>query len=89
MLKPSPKEIRRYADNLRDAGTDYKDVLAQMPLHIVDALMVQAAVDEGAQIAITENALLIRWPGTMKMIRLFYTEEINNYLVDLAYPALI
>jgi hypothetical protein len=50
-------------------------------------------MDEGATMALASNAVLIKWDGGADgrgvMERLMYTEDEDNYLIDLVTPALL
>lgn len=63
------------------------------PAYIMCAMRLQYAIDVGAKMSLATNALLIKWPegadGTGSMERLMYSENEDNYLVDLVMRVLL
>jgi hypothetical protein len=84
---PAPRELRGLQALILANDTVYP------PPYIMAGMRLQYAMDEGAGMALTENAILIKWSdgadGRGVMERLMFTEAENNYLIDLVTPALI
>lgn len=63
------------------------------PPYIMCGMRLQYAIDQGAKMSLTENAILIKWPegadSTGAMERLMFSENENNYLIDMVYRVLI
>jgi hypothetical protein len=84
---PQSKELRRLTEDVTTKDTLYP------PPYVMAAMRLQYAMDEGASMALASNAILIKWvegpDGRGVMERLMYSENEDNYLVDLVHPALI
>ena len=84
---PRAKELRALVDKVRDNDVTFP------PPYIMAAMRLQYAMDEGAQMALAQNAILIKWAdgpdGRGVMERLIYGENEDDYLVDLVTPKLL
>lgn len=84
---PQAAELRRLREHVIANDTEFP------PPYIMAAMRLQYAMDEGASMAVTENAIMIKWAdgpdGRGVLEKLAFEEHKNDYLVDLVTPALI
>lgn len=84
---PQARELRSLVEQVKTCDVTFP------PPYIMAAMRLQYAMDEGASLALTDNAVLIKWEGGADgrgiMERLVYSEDEDNYIIDVATPALI
>lgn len=83
---PQGHELRTLRTRISNEDTTFP------PSYIMCAMRLQYAIDVGGTMALATNALLIKWPegadSTGVMEALVYSENENNYLVDLVMKVL-
>lgn len=84
---PTVRELRALMEEVRTLDVTFP------PPYIMAAMRLQYAIDEGAEMALAANGILIKWEGGADgrgvFERLMFDEDEENYLIDLVLPALI